>query len=83
VTASPVGAAHDACSQRRTAGGRERIVKPSEGAIADPHKLVSHVLVYLNLSGIREAIAPPGVFDDPSWSCRNRTVFVLVPCCGR
>jgi hypothetical protein len=33
-----------------------RIVKPSERAIADPYKLVAHVLVYLNLSGIREAL---------------------------
>jgi hypothetical protein len=32
-----------------------RIVKPSEAAIADPYKLVAHVLVSLNLSGIREA----------------------------
>jgi hypothetical protein len=62
--------------------------KPPDEAIADQDNLVAHVLTYgdqedvkmlrryLDLNDIREALdrAPPGVFDNRSWSYWNAMV---------
>jgi hypothetical protein len=67
--------------------------KPPAEAIADQHNLVAHVLTYgdqedvkalrryLDLDDIRESLdrAPPGVFDERSWSYWNAMVGRFPP----
>lgn len=67
--------------------------KPPHEAVADPFNLVAHVLTYgdqedvkvlrryLDLDDIRESLdgAPPGVFDERSWSYWNAMVGRFPP----
>jgi hypothetical protein len=71
-------------------GVAERTVwyKPPNEAVADPLNFIAHVLTfgtqedvralrrYLDLDDMREALdhAPPGVFDERSWSYWNAMV---------
>ena len=73
--------------------GRTVWYKPPDEAVADQLNLVAHVLTYgdqedvkvvrryLGLNDIRESLdrAPPGVFDERSWSYWNAMVGRFPP----
>ena len=73
--------------------GRTVWYKPPDGAVADQTNLVAHVLTYgdqedvkvlrryMDLNDIRESLdrAPPGVFDERSWSYWNAMVGRFPP----
>ena len=73
--------------------GRTVWYKPPDEAVADQLNLVAHVLIYgdqedvkvlrryLDLNDIRESLdrAPPGVFDERSWSYWNAMVGRFPP----